>query len=60
MKRKLLAASAIVAGAWFFHTSIAYATVTVCGPDNGTGCSLTGELMIDLNEAHDQARSPAT
>ena len=53
--KRLLMTTAIIAGAMWFHHPVANATVTVCGPDNGTGCSLTGELMIDLNEAHDQS-----
>ena len=53
--KRLLMTTAIIAGAMWFHHPVANATVTVCGPDNGTGCSLTGELMIDLNEGHDKS-----
>jgi hypothetical protein len=55
MKKLLLGATAIVAGALYF-SPIAYAgTITVCGPDNGTGCALADEQKIFLNEVHDSA-----
>jgi hypothetical protein len=52
---RLLATATIIAGAWFFHAPAYAASITVCGPDNGTGCSLAGEQKIFLNEIHDSA-----
>jgi hypothetical protein len=50
--KRLLIVSTIVCGACWFHPQHASAAVTVCGPDNGTGCSLAGEQKIYLNEIH--------
>jgi hypothetical protein len=30
-------------------------TATFCGPDNGTGCELPGEVKVFLNEIHDSS-----
>jgi len=51
---RFLMLSTILSGA--MHLAPAHATTTTfCGPDNGTGCELPGEVKVFLNVAHDSA-----
>lgn len=50
MRKLLLATAALLSLA-----APAYATITVCGPDNGNGCAFQDEQKIFFNEVHDSA-----